>query len=325
MSSGTREVVAIFGPTASGKTQVAAHLARQLGTEVVNCDPAQCYRGLPILTNQPSEDELRIAPHQLVGVWDLTQTASVHEYTQLAHDAIDELVRRTGYAVITGGSGLYMRAALSDMVWGGADRDEGLRRQFEQLYDTRGAFDAHLELQSADPRAARNIHPHDRKRVVRALEAAATGGSVAPGETGLWEATYRHPTRVFALAASREQVHARIEQRTAAMFANGVVAEVAAHVGQQAEHLDRLSTTARKIHGVSDCVAVLRGELSTGEAARQLVIRTRQYARRQDTWARRWPGVVRVPVDQEDAGVDIATLVATGRAQGAVRQVARPR
>lgn len=323
-------MVAVFGPTGSGKTDVAVHLARALGTEVVNCDPAQCYRGLPILTNQPTAQHDAIARHRMVAVWPLHTEATVVEYAQQAHDEIDDLVSTYGTAVVCGGSGLYMRAALTRMSFAGSSgRAEPARREaLAAWYDEIGPQPAHARLAALDAAAARIVHANDRKRVVRAIEAAEQGGSVAGGEQpstggGLWQTPYRHVTTVVGLQVDRSEVRERITRRTAAMFAAGVLAEVAEVAGTRGDHADRLSATARQLHGLQDCLAVLRGDIDVAEATQRLTTRTHQYAKRQDVWARRWPGMWRVRVGSgSTAPRRTGTLLAAERARHAIREVA---
>ena len=158
------EVVAIFGPTASGKSAVAEAIAEWLGTEVVSADAMQVYRGLPILTNQPSRAT------RLVGILRLAEEMSVGAYAPLAHAAIDELVAARGTAVVAGGTGLYLRAALADLDVP-PRAEPGARDRIRAEVEADGEA-AHRRLAALDPAAAAAVHPNDRKRVVRALELA---------------------------------------------------------------------------------------------------------------------------------------------------------
>ena len=170
------EVVAIFGPTASGKSAVARRVADALGTDVVSADALQVYRGLPILTNQPAE------PTHLVGIRSLGETMSVGEYAGLAHDAVDHLVATRGTAVVAGGTGLYFRAALAELEIPPAV-DASARTRIERAYDGDPAA-AYALLSELDPAAAEAVHMNDRRRVVRALELATVGATLSPPATG---------------------------------------------------------------------------------------------------------------------------------------------
>jgi tRNA dimethylallyltransferase len=290
-------VVAIFGPTASGKSAVAVALAERIGGEIVSCDAMQLYGGLPVLTNQPDPADLARAPHHLVGVWPTDHAGSVAEYAALAHAAIDAIVARGRTPVVCGGSGLYLRAALAEMPLP-PQVPEAQRARFEELYDGEGADAAHARLVAADPAAAVAVHPNDRRRVVRALELHAAGSSLAPDRDSLWAEDTRHPTTVIGLAVPAATVAERIERRTRAMFAGGVVEEVRA-----ARAAGPFSLTAERIHGLQDVTALLEGRIDRAEAERRLIVRTRRYAKRQRTWMRRLPGLRVVDADREPAAV----------------------
>ncbi len=304
-----RGVIAIFGPTGSGKTDIAVHVARALRTAVVNCDPAQCYDVLPTLTNKPGAEHDEIAEHRLIGCWPPSHESTVGEFARQAHHEIDQLIADKGTAVACGGSGLYLRAALSELDLAAGPADPEIRRRIEHRYDSRGGTAVHAHLATVDPEAAAAIHPNDRKRVVRALEANELGSSVTRGGS-LWNAPYRWPTTVVVLDVPRETVRARIDARTQRMFDDGVLDEVAALIGAAGEFVDRLSSTAQVLHGLSDCRDVLAGHMSQDEGREKMAARTRQYARRQDTWGRRWAGAWRVQLDGSTEPQHTATLIA---------------
>ncbi|MCW2923469.1 MAG: tRNA dimethylallyltransferase [Thermoleophilia bacterium] len=307
----TPRVIAVFGPTGSGKTEVAVEVASRLGTEVVNCDPAQCYRGLPILTNQPGPEHDAVAPHRMVGVWDMDHEATFVDFAAQAHAEIDTLVEECGAAVACGGSGLYLQAALTHLP--DADRsglpplDPAARAVLEARYDDEGGAVLHAELAGLDPSVAARVHANDRVRIVRALEVAQRGESIAPEGGSHWDAPRRHPTQLVGLDVDRDVLRARIDERTVRMFAAGVLDEVAALAGASGQDADAVfSSTARKLHGLDDCLGVLRGDWSRERAIELMAARTRQYAKRQRTWARRWPGLV--PLDATGASVgDLAS------------------
>jgi tRNA dimethylallyltransferase len=273
------EVLAVFGPTAAGKSEVAEHLADGLRTEVVSADAFQVYRGLPILTHQPTR------PTRLVAICELTQEMSVGEYERLAHAAIDELVQATGSAVVAGGTGLYLRAALVDLALPPAPR-AGARERWEAMYDEDSGA-AHAHLQTRDPRAAAIVHPNDRRRVVRALELAEVGSSLAPHEDRLWSEAMRLTTLVVGLDVPRDTLHRRIRHRAEAMLAAGVAEEARAALDAG------VSRTAEKALGLRELV-----ELAPDEALERIVVRTRRYAAYQRKWMRRIPGIVMIDADR---------------------------
>jgi tRNA dimethylallyltransferase len=286
--------VAIFGPTASGKSALALELAARLDAEIVSCDAMQVYRGLPILTNQPTADQLAAVPHHLVGVWPLEHAGSVAEFGRLAHTAVDDVTNRGRRVVLVGGSGLYMRAAVADLK-PQPQPDAGDRERFSALYD-RDPHAAYTRLQEVDPVAAGAVHANDRRRVVRGLELHAAGASLAPDHDSLWDSPPRVPTVIVGLELARDVGDRRIELRTHAMFDAGVVEEVRA---ARAAHT--FSHTAARIHGLQDVTAVLDEEIDRAEATRRLVLRTRQYAKRQRTWMRRIADVRLVDAAAEPA------------------------
>lgn len=298
-------VVAIFGPTGSGKTEVAVRVAAALGTEVVNCDPAQCYRGLPILTNQPGPEHDAIAPHRMIGVWGMDHEASFVSFAEQAHAQVDELVATTGHAVACGGSGLYLQAALTELPAAedgpAALSDPVLRAELEGRWDAGDATALFAELTELDPPIATRTHPNDRPRVVRALEVARLGGSISPGGASHWDAPQRHDTLLVHLQVERGVIRERITGRTSRMFDSGVLDEVAALAGADGSRADDVfSSTARKLHGLEDCLGVLRGDWSREQSIELMATRTRQYAKRQDTWARRWPAMTFVEATDGD-------------------------
>jgi len=282
------EVLAIFGPTGAGKSAVAEALADKLGTEVVSADAMQAYRGLPILTNQPER------PTRLVGIWPLGHEGSVGGYQRLAQHEIDELVTSTGHAVVAGGTGLYLRAALADLELPPAPA-AGARQVWERLYDEDPGR-AHAELVERDPRAAAQVHQNDRRRVVRALELSDANASLAPDEDRLWSEHTRLPSLIVGLDVPAPELERRIVSRTDAMFARGVVQEVLRAVAGP------VSRTAEKALGLREIAS-----LPPQEARERIVVRTRQYAAYQRKWMRRIPGLV--TVDATRPAVEVADAI----------------
>jgi tRNA dimethylallyltransferase len=271
-----RGVLALFGPTASGKTAVAEAVADRLGGEVVSADSMQAYRGLPILTAQPGR------PTRLVAIWPLSHEGSVAEYAELAHAEIDGLLEHGRVPVVAGGTGLYLRAALADLHVPPAPPTE-LRDRYESFYDRLGAERAYGVLAERDPDAAARVHANDRRRVVRALELTELGSSLRPDDDRLWTDDTRHPTIVFGLDVPRDVLNARIAERAERMFDAGVVEEARAALGAD------ISSTAVHALGLSDVA-----ELPRAEAQEALIVRTRRYAAYQRKWMRRIAGLVSV-------------------------------
>jgi tRNA dimethylallyltransferase len=288
-------VIGIFGPTASGKSSVASAVAERVPAELVSADALQVYTGLPILTNQPIE------PTRMVGIWPLDREASVGEYAPLAHAAVDEILAAGRTPLVVGGTGLYLRAALAELSLPPAPAP-GARERWESFYDEQGPVAAHARLEEVDPAAAAAVHANDRRRVVRALELADAGASLAPGADRLWARETRHPTLLVGLDVPKDVLERRIETRTRAMFDAGVQDEVRRALEGP------ISVTARQALGL-EAVATLPRD----EAVASLVVRTRRYAAYQRKWMRRIPGIVMVGADRPPGEIadDIVALACT--------------
>lgn len=288
-------VIGIFGPTASGKSAVAAAVAERIPAEVVSADAMQVYDGLPILTNRSPY------PERLVGIWPLSHTASVGEYAPLAHAAVDEILAAGRTPLVVGGTGLYFRAALAELELP-PPAPPGARERWTRVYDEEGPQAAYERLRTLDAAAAAHVHPNDRRRVVRALELAEAGASLAPERDRLFCGAWRHPTLVVGLDVPKEVLERRIEERTRAMFDAGVEAEVRRALAGP------ISATARKTIGIDE-VATLPRE----EAIAALVARTRRYAAYQRKWLRRLDGVAMVAADRPPGEVadEIVALART--------------
>ena len=284
------KVIAVFGPTASGKSAVAEALAERIPARLVSADAMQLYRGVPILTNQSDH------PTELVGIWALDHEAAVGEYGELARAAIDDALDQGQIPVVVGGTGLYLRAALVELDLPPAP-SPGERERWERAYDELGAEAAHEALAERDPDAAARVHPNDRRRVVRALELAEAGMSLAPREGRLWSDDMRHPTLVVGLDVPLKMLERRIEERTRTMFERGAV--------EEARHAlaGPISSTARTVHGLQELA-----ELPRDDAYESLVRRTGRYAAYQCKWMRRIPGLVSLPADRPPGEVADAIL-----------------
>ena len=290
------DVLAIFGPTASGKSTVAEEVARLIPAELVSADAMQVYRGLPILTNQSEA--------RLVGYLGLDEEGSVAEYQRLAHAAIDEILAGGRTPVVVGGTGLYLRAALADLELP-PPPVPGARERLEGLYDELGPEAAHQLLAERDPAAAAAVHPNDRRRVVRALELAEGGSSLRPGEDRLWSGETRHPTLIVGLDLPAEELARRIEERTRAMFERGVEEEVRRAL------TGSISPTARTVHGLDEVA-----ELPREQAIEALATQTRRYAAYQRKWLRRIPGIVLVDGNRGSAEVAQEIVTRLGSVAG---------
>jgi tRNA dimethylallyltransferase len=240
----------------------------------------QAYRGLPILTAQPDRRT------RLVGIWGLAHEGSVADYAQLAHAAVDELLAAGRTPVVTGGTGLYLRAALADLELPPAP-SPAQRAQWEDVYDRLGPERAFGVLADRDPGAAARLHQNDRRRIVRALELTELGASLRPVADRLWISDTRHSTLIFGLDVPRDVLTGRIERRARAMFAAGVGDEARAALAGP------ISSTAVQALGLREVA-----ELPHEQALEALVVRSRRYAAYQRKWMRRIPGLVSVNADR---------------------------
>ena len=309
-------VVAVFGATALGKSEVALELARRLDADILVADSMQIYAGLPILTNQPGADARTRARYHLVGWASPQDECSVAEYAELAHDVIDGLLGEGRRVIVEGGSGLYVRAVLGDLAFGGAP-DPARRRDLEARW-ARAPQDLVDELRRRAPDAAGRVDLANARRVIRALESlddAAVGREHRDGEPQtdeLWRAGGRYAYRLVALVPDddRAALKERIDRRVDEMLAAGALEEVAA-----ARAAGPLSRTAAQAIGVRELCAVLDGELALQEAAARMKARTRALARRQLTWLRKLPDAAQVPATGRSAAAvaaDVLRLLETG-------------
>jgi tRNA dimethylallyltransferase len=289
------QVIAIFGPTGIGKTAVAielAHLLRHRGQEpvAVSADALQVYRGLETLSGAPSEKEQAHLEHRLVGIVPATETFSVGEFMPLAHAEIDDALAEGRRPIVVGGTGLYLRAALTELDLY-PPPPASVRAHWAEEVERRGPEELHRELLERAPWAVEGIEPTDRSRIVRTLELLEMG-ELEPreGESQLWAEHTRHPTLLAGLTMEREALYRRIDERVDAMVAAGAQEEV-----QRVEEAGA-SRTARKALGYEELLA---GDI---EAMKR---RTRQYAKRQLTWMRKLAGVRTIDVTAREAA-DIA-------------------
>ncbi len=278
--------MAIFGPTAVGKTAVAVALARQLRAAgerpvAVSADALQVYRGLEILTGVPSTVELDALEHRLISFVPLDAPFDVAQYAALAHAEIDGLLAAGRLPIVTGGTGLYLRAALTDLALRPAPPPE-LRDHWSAELELHGPRALHALLAARAPWAAEQINPADRRRVVRALELHEMNElDPRDGPSQLWTAHTRRPTRLIGLVMEREALRRRIDARVEAIIAAGAALEVRAADAAGA------SPTARQALGFA---ALLAGDIQAMKRD------SRRYARRQLTWMRKLAGVEIVDV-----------------------------
>lgn len=291
-------VAAVVGPTATGKTALGIGLARHFGGEIVSCDSMQIYRGLPIGTAQPDGDELAQAPHHLVNFLDVRQPFSVSDYVNLARQAIREIAGRGKLPILVGGTGLYARSLLRGFTFEERAKDDGLRQKLMEEAQTLGPDALYQRLQQLDPAAAGEIHPHNVKRVVRALEYIQLAGepfSSQAARSKEAESPYRYCMVVLGYR-DRQKLYQRIDSRVDKMLAAGLL--------EEAERFYRLCRqgdvppTAAQAIGYKELFPYFAGEVSLEQAVEDIKRESRRYAKRQITWFAREENAVPLYLDE---------------------------
>jgi tRNA dimethylallyltransferase len=303
-------VIAVLGPTAAGKSELALRLAEDVGGEIINADSMQLYAGMDIGTAKLSVAERRGVPHHLLDVWDIGYPASVAEYQRLARAAIAGVSGRGRVPILVGGSGLYLRAALDELNFPGTD--PAVRDRLEQELARTGPGPLHARLAGLDPAAARGILPSNGRRIVRALEVIEVSGRPFSATLPRYESVY--PVLQLGLRVPRAELDERIAARVDRMWQAGFVAEV--------RRLDqaglRAGRTASRALGYQQVLRFLAGEWTEQQAREGTIKATRRFARRQEAWFRRDPRV-----NWLDAGhgadphrLALATISTCGSARG---------
>ena len=286
-------VVAVVGPTAAGKSDLAVELASRLPGEVVNADSMQVYRGMDIGTAKPTPVERRGIRHHVLDVLDVAEPATVAEFQSLARAAIDDCLGRGVLPVVVGGSALYVRAVLDRFEFPGTD--PALRAQLERDLAVVGARGLHERLINVDPSAAAAILPTNGRRIVRALEVVELTGrpfsATLPNRTYLYDRVIQ-----LGLDVPRDVLDRRIEERVDRMWRAGLVDEV--RTLEEAGLRD--SRTARRALGYVQVLAFLAGEYDEAEARARTIQATRRFARRQDAWFRKDPRISWLRFDADD-------------------------
>jgi tRNA dimethylallyltransferase len=272
-------VVALVGPTATGKTALAVALARRIGGEVVNADSMQLYRGMDIGTAKPDLAERGGVPHHLLDLWHVREAASVAEYRRRARAEIDRLRGAGVVPLVVGGSGLYVRAVLDELDFPGTD--PAVRARLEEELAAVGAPGLHARLAAVDPDAAAVVLPSNGRRIVRALEVVElTGG---PFRAQLPEPRPHYPAVAVGLDRDPDELDDRVAARVDRMWAQGFVGEVE----ELAADGLREGPTASRALGYAQVLAQLDGQLTADEARERTVTATRRFVRRQRSWFRR--------------------------------------
>lgn len=277
-------VIAVVGPTASGKTELAVELAVRLNGEVVSADSMQIYKYMDIATAKPSQEEMRGIPHHLIDFVEPDEKFSVARYVELAHAAVSDIAGRGRVPIIAGGTGLYVDSLLQNISFSPQESDDGLRRELNAMAAEKGGAYMLELLRQIDPKSAERLHPNNIGRIIRAIELyRITGVTMSEQlERSHGEQIYE-PLFIGLDFRDRERLYERINLRVDRMLGAGLLDELKA--------LERrgFSDTACQAIGYKELAGWQRGEMSFDAAVEELKRSTRRYAKRQLTWFRRNP------------------------------------
>jgi tRNA dimethylallyltransferase len=303
----------LTGPTAAGKTQVGMELAQRLNAEIISLDSMAVYRGMDIGTAKPSRKERERVPHHLLDIAAPNEEFSLSEYVDAAHEAIANIKSRGCEVLFVGGTPLYLKSLLRG-VYQGPPADWDFRHQIERELQTLPLAALHERLQVIDPLLAAKLHPNDKRRITRGLEVfKLTGQRLSHLQTQFDEGRAASAVKVVVLSWPREELHRRIDARVEQMFAVGLVEEVRDLLAKYGT----LSRTAVQAVGYREVIDFLNSEVTTGSSRPEFVIdcidrvkaRTRQFARRQETWFRALSECTFVPMVDGFSAASIAQQI----------------
>jgi tRNA dimethylallyltransferase len=301
-----RRLLAIVGPTATGKTEVGILLAESLGGEIVSADSMQVYRGMDIGTAKPTAQQRQRAAHHLIDIIAPDQPFSVADYQARADAALADIWERNRQPILVGGSGLYVRAVLEEMDFAQVPPDPEFRRRLVEEARSKGTRALHEWLAEVDPAAAARIHPNDEKRIIRALEVAEGSGHARAGAgTVDRQRAPRYNTKQYGLALDREELYRRIDDRVDRMIAGGLVEEVKSLLEQGYSE----GLVSMKGLGYAQLAPYIRGNITLEEAVRRLKRDTRRFAKRQLTWFRADPRIEWLEVEEAGGPDGVAELI----------------
>ena len=286
-------VVAVVGPTASGKSDLAVEICLEFGGEAVSADSMQIYKGLDISTAKPTEEEKKGIPHHMMGFLDNTETFSVAEYQKLAGECIRDIHSRGKLPVIVGGTGLYIDTLLNNVQLTEDSFDEAVREKLLARVENEGVESLLRELEEIDPEYAAKMHRNNVKRIVRALEVWYSSGITMTQQIENSHAESPYDVCYIGLdATNRDFLYDRINRRVSIMLENGLEAEAKDYLSQK-----NTSTSSQAI-GCKELKPYFDGEISLAEAADNLRQATRRYAKRQLTWFRRNKEINNIMIDE---------------------------
>lgn len=283
-----KDILAIAGPTAVGKTEYAIQMALRLGGEIVSCDSMQLYQFMDIGSAKPTEEERAMVKHYLVDEFDPRQEFSVVQYQKHAKNAIRQIHAKGKLPVISGGTGLYLNSLLYEMDFSAPPRNDGYRRELEDLALREGKEALHRLLQEKDPQAAGRIHPNNTKKIIRALEAVSQGGQGVRPFTEAFTPVFEYRPLLIGLTREREELYQRINRRVELLMEQGLLEEVKGllDMGLTEGHI------SMKGIGYKELIDYLHGAWDLETAVAKIQQNTRHYAKRQLTWFRKYDKMV---------------------------------
>lgn len=297
-----QRLIAIAGPTASGKTALSIELSRRISGEVVSCDSMMVYRGMDIGTAKPTRAEMDGIPHHMIDVANPAENYSAARYRDEARAVIADIASRGHMPIMCGGTGLYIDAVTRDMSFARTPADDELRARLEKELNEQGAQSMHDRLREIDPPTAARLHANDTRRVLRALEIYySTGAPMSQSAERTGENRELYDLTLIALNMPRARLYDRINRRVDMMCEQGLFEEVA---GLIANGLNR-ECTAMQALGYKEIAQALAGEVSREEAISNLKQRTRNYAKRQLSWLRRDTRVNWLDIDENDTAATL--------------------
>ena len=294
-----KKIIAVSGPTASGKTALAIEIAKRFHGEVVSCDSMQIYRHMDVGTAKPDEEELSAVRHHMIDIFEPSESCSVADFVKLARTCIDDILSRGKVPVLAGGTGLYMDSIIENIVFEDFGSDPELRERLYSLAETEGVEAVHKILEEKDPEAAEKIHPNNVRRVVRAIEVCQLTGKTFTQVNREARREPMYDALILGIDTEREVLYERINMRVDKMLKAGLVEEVRRlcdmGIGRDA--------TAMQAIGYKEILEFLEGRETLEEAVQKIKMESRRYAKRQLTWFRRNEKIHWVRISQpEDMG-----------------------
>ena len=278
------KIIAVAGPTASGKTALSIAIAKKFGGEIVSADSMQIYKGMDIGTAKPDEEEMSGVVHHMLDIADPFKNYNVVNYKKDAERAIDDILSRGKLPVIAGGTGLYMDSVLNNVKFSKASEEASdERKRLTGIYEEKGKEYIHSMLKDVDPESAEKIHPNNVRRVIRALEIYYTTGKTMTQANEESVQPKKYNSLIIGLGWDREVLNGRINERVDVMVEKGLADEVAA---LKKAGVPR-NCTAMQAIGYKEMYTYLDGECTFSEAVEKIKLESRKYAKRQMTWLRR--------------------------------------